>query len=229
MPETVLITGVSRGIGAALLVHFAKAGWRVHGTTRSQDETLLASLGDERKQVVLHSCNLANWAEVNALAASIAEPLDVLINNAATFANHAYYAKDFDPAEMLHAFAVNVVGPTLLAARLKSLLDRGSKKLIVMTSTGNASLAGNTTGEMLAYRASKSALNQVVRTMAAEWAGDGYTIVALNPGWVQTDMGGLSAPTTPAEAAKQIFDFVTTADPRHNGAFVNSDASALPW
>lgn len=226
----ILITGVNRGIGAALLRRFAEAGWRVHGVARQQSAVDLGDLSSSaRANVCLYECDLRERADIERLAASLTEPLDVLINNAATFAARAFYAGDFDPEVMLDAFASNVVGPALLARELRAALLRGRRKLIVMMSTGNASLGGNTGGEMLAYRATKSALNQVMRTMAAEWGAEGITTVALNPGWVRTDMGGENAPLAPEEAADQIFEFVADAGTELNGVFCNTDKSPLPW
>lgn len=228
--NAVLITGVNRGIGAALLRRFAQSGWRVHGVARRQSAVSLDDLSPSaRANVRLYECELREWADIERLAASLTEPLDVLINNAATFGSHAFYAHDFDPSAMLEAFAINVVAPALLARELRASLLQGRRKLIVMMSTGNGSLSGNTSGQMLAYRATKSALNQVMRTLAAEWATDGITTVALNPGWVRTDMGGENAPLTPEAAADQIFEFVGTAGPEVNGVFCNTDKSLLPW
>jgi NAD(P)-dependent dehydrogenase (short-subunit alcohol dehydrogenase family) len=228
--NSILISGVNRGIGAALLRRYAQAGWRVHGVAREQSAVDLGDLNPSaRDNVLLYECDLRQWDEIERLAASLTEPLDVLINNAATFGEHAFYARDFAPAAMLDAFAVNVVGPALLARELRAALLQGRRKLIVMMSTGNASLSGNTGGQMFAYRATKSALNQVVRTIAAEWGAEGITTVALNPGWVRTDMGGENAPLTPEEAAEQIFRFVAAAGPELNGMFCNTDKSPLPW
>lgn len=226
----ILITGVNRGIGAALLRRFAQGGWRVHGVARQESAVDLGDLDPAaRANVRLYECDLRVWADIERLAASLTAPLDVLVNNAATFAGEAFYARDFSPDAMLDAFASNVVGPALLARELRASLLRGRRKLVVMMSTGNASLGGNTGGQMLAYRATKSALNQVVRTMAAEWGGEGITTVALNPGWVRTDMGGENAPLTPQEAADQIFEFVADAGAELNGMFCNTDKSPLPW
>src|SRR5205085_2660113 len=156
-------------------------------------------------------------------------PLDVLVNSAATFGNQAFSMDALDPAAMMETFATNVVGPTILACALKPKLMLGRRRLIVMMSTGNASLAGNTAGKMVAYRASKSALNQIVRSMAAEWTGDGIVTVALNPGWVRTRMGGEQAPLSPGVAAQNIVSFVRAANAQQNGKFLNTDGSELPW
>lgn len=160
----------------------------------------------------------------------IEDPLDIVINNAATFAGSAFRLSELNAAEMLTAFSTNVIGPTLVAKAFKGHLMSGSRRLLIMMSTGNASLAGNTEGEMLAYRASKSALNQVTRTLAVEWRNDGISAVALNPGWIRTRMGGADAPLSPEEAASNVADFALRSDVhRFNGCFVSTDGSEVPW
>lgn len=228
--ESVVITGANRGIGAALVRTFARGGWEVHAVARDSAAVNLSDLTDEeRSSVRVFQCDLRNWHEIDGLSQSLGDSIDVLVNNAATFAPRAYNVTNFDPAEMLDAFAVNVVGPTLLAQKLHDRLLRSKRKLILMISTGNASLEANIEGEMMAYRASKTALNQVVRTMAAEWREQGLTTVALNPGWVRTRMGGENAPTSPEEAADHIFRFTLEANPDDNGSFSNTNRHPLPW
>lgn len=161
----------------------------------------------------------------------LAEPVDVLICNAATFADGAGTIEWFNPSALSEAFAVNTIAPLIMARALKENLEAGERQLIIMMSTGNASLQGNTTGSLLGYRLSKTALNQTVRNLAAEWGPQGFTVVALNPGWVRTDMGGANAEISVEEAAAQVLNFiqkVSIALPL-NGCFVNTDGSALPW
>ena len=229
-PKSVVITGVSQGIGRALLEKFAKDGWQVWGTVRDNTTSLLKSLDPEtRARITLLPLEIADHAACLRLRDAINQPIDVLINSAGTFGNSAFHADDFDPANFMQTLAINTVGPAVIARALKPRLLAGNNKLIVMMSTGNASLAGNTKGQMLAYRTSKSALNQVVRTFAAEWGSAGITTVALNPGWVKTRMGGNNAPLFAETAAMNIASFVDAASPRLNGVFVNTDGSQLPW
>jgi NAD(P)-dependent dehydrogenase (short-subunit alcohol dehydrogenase family) len=230
-PESVFISGVSRGIGRALLEAFLDDGWRVWGTARcmpvAPDLELLAKRFEPRLSLL--QLDSSDWAGCMRVCAEIREPLDVLVNSAATFGDRAFSMDTLEPAAMLDAFAINVVGPTALARALKPNLLLGRRKLIVMMSTGNASLAGNKEGKMVAYRASKSALNQIVRSMAAEWAGEGIVTVALNPGWVRTRMGGEQAPLSASAAAQNIVSFVRQATAQHSGRFLNTDGSELPW
>ena len=114
---------------------------------------------------------------------------------------------------------------------LKANLEAGSRRLVIMMSTGNASLQGNTNGTLLGYRLSKTALNQAARTLAAEWGPQGFSIVALNPGWVRTDMGGPDADLSVDNAADNVLNFVraVSTSTEVNGLFLNTDGSPLPW
>ena len=91
------------------------------------------------------------------------------------------------------------------------------------------SIAENSSGNFYAYRASKAALNMVMKTLALDLAGQGITAVALSPGWVRTDMGGPNAPLAPAEAIagmRAVLDKVSLND---SGKFFHFDGRELPW
>ena len=225
-----LITGISQGIGLALASTLLEEGWFVWGTSRKPSDETYASIDHHlHERLRLIPLELTDIDACSSLGERVSAPLDVLINNAASFGNLAFRSDDFCAKALLDAFTVNTVAPLCIARSLKPRLAQGSRRLIVMMSTGNASLAGNKTGEMLAYRASKSALNQIVRTLAAEWGPADFTTVALNPGWVRTAMGGSAAPLSPVTAARNIASFITTGAPNLNGAFVNTDGSPLLW
>jgi len=229
-PPSAFVTGITQGIGQALATALLQDGWIVWGTSRKASDDTLASI-DPRLHAGLRPLRL-ELTDLDACAAmsdQVSGPLDVLVNSAASFGNRAFQGDDFSPQAFLEAMAINTVAPATIARALKPRLAEGDRRLIVMMSTGNASLSGNSSGRMLAYRASKSALNQVVRTLAAEWAEAGFTIVALNPGWVRTTMGGQQAPLTPLIAAHNIVSFIRTAGGQLNGSFVNTDGSPLPW
>jgi NAD(P)-dependent dehydrogenase (short-subunit alcohol dehydrogenase family) len=220
----VAISGVSRGIGAGVAEAFLNADWRVLGFGRSRPAWVAGTDAE------FFECDMADPAGVKAACGRVSGSIDVLICNAATFGSRAFHLHDFDPAAFGEAFSTNVVSPVVMAQSLYPYLDQGGRRLIVMMSTGNASLSGNTEGSMLAYRCSKSALNQAVRNLAAEWGLRGFTTVALNPGWVRTEMGGPNAPLAVEEAARKIYHFVSElASPSLNGKFVNTDGSDLPW
>lgn len=223
----IAISGVNRGIGEGLLRASLANGDTVVGLGRKQPSLT----GDRATRFLFVECDMAEHDRLAAACSTITEPIDVLICSAATFADGAGTIEWFHPDALSEAFAVNTIAPLVMARALKPNLEKGSRRLIVMMSTGNASLEGNTGGTLLGYRLSKTALNQAVRNLAAEWGPHGYTIVALNPGWVKTDMGGPNAELTVEDASAQILNFVhhVSASTPVNGAFVNTDGSPLPW
>ena len=220
------ISGVSRGIGESLSLAALARGHSVLGFGRTQP-----SWAEQNPAFSFNHCDMGKATEVEEACSQLSEPIDVLICNAATFAEGAGTIESFHPEAMGEAFAINTTAPLLMARSLRKNFLKGQRRLILMMSTGNASLQGNTTGSLLGYRLSKSALNQAVRNLAAEWAADGFTVVALNPGWVKTDMGGPNAEISAEEAAAKILEFIDRVSLSHqvNGAFVNTDGSVIPW
>ena len=223
----VAISGVNRGIGEGVARAVLESGGSVLGIGRARP----AWAGEKHGGFSFVECDMADHARLAEVCSSITASIDVLICNAATFATGAGTIENFHPQAMNEAFSVNAIAPLLLARGLKRQLELGDRRLIIMMSTGNASLGGNTTGELLGYRLSKTALNQAVRNLAAEWGPQGFTIAALNPGWVKTDMGGPNAEITVAEASSRILDFIDriSLNAPVNGGFLNTDGSPLPW
>lgn len=222
----IVISGVSRGIGEGVARAALDAGNAVLGFGRTN-----APWADERPNFTFIQCDMADHAGLAAACSNVVDPVDILLCNAATFANAAWTAETFDPQALSDAFAVNTIAPLIMARALKDKLAASDLRLIVMMSTGNASLQGNTGGAMLGYRLSKSALNQAVRNLAAEWGPLGFKVVALNPGWVKTEMGGPEGEFTVDEVSPRILDFIERCSTNllSNGCFLNTDGSPLPW
>jgi NAD(P)-dependent dehydrogenase (short-subunit alcohol dehydrogenase family) len=91
------------------------------------------------------------------------------------------------------------------------------------------SLADNTSGGSIAYRSSKAAVNMVMRSLAIDLAPRGITCVVVNPGWVQTEMGGPHARISPAESVTKLRHLIDTLGPTQSGKFFNYDGREYPW
>ena len=93
------------------------------------------------------------------------------------------------------------------------------------------SLHNTHSGNVALYRVSKAALNMVVRCTQAEQPD--ITVLAIHPGWVQTEMGGEQAPLTPEQSAGSLRQTLSTVleerNPEHRGSFLNHDGQSLPW
>jgi NAD(P)-dependent dehydrogenase (short-subunit alcohol dehydrogenase family) len=77
--------------------------------------------------------------------------------------------------------------------------------------------------------ASKAALNMANKSMSVDLAGEGFTCLVINPGWVQTDMGGKSAPTTVENSAKGLIGVIDRASADDNGKFLNWTGEEKEW
>jgi hypothetical protein len=141
-----------------------------------------------------------------------------------------------DPGHMAHAFAVNAIGPALLMKHLLPLLPREGKAVFATLSAKVGSIGDNGYGGWYSYRASKAALNQLVRTAAIELARRrGETLcVAIHPGTTDTPLSqpfgktGLTV-RPPAESAARVLGVLDRLGVADSGGFFNHDGTALPW
>ncbi len=230
----ILITGANRGIGLELARIATSRKHTVFATARKPDEAT------ELKKITPHvlSLDVADEASIISLGAALNDSakfpmlkdngLDVLINNAGVSSTSKKLV-DLSAQEMARVFMVNSIAPLLVTRHCVELLRRGKRKMILHVTSQLGSIANNTGGSSYAYRGSKAALNQLNRSLAAELGSEGFTCVAAHPGWVQTDMGGPSAPLTPAQSAEHMLKIAETTESSRNGAFLNYDGATLPW
>ncbi|MDE2405843.1 MAG: SDR family NAD(P)-dependent oxidoreductase [Sphingomonadales bacterium] len=146
--------------------------------------------------------------------------------------------RQIDPAAMARAFAVNAIGPALVAKHVLPLLPKGRRGVFAALSARVGSIGDNRLGGWHSYRASKAALNMLVRNLAIECARSRpqAVVVALHPGTVAT---GLSAPFqrgvpaerlfTPAVAAGALLGVVARLTPADSGGLFAWDGQAIPW
>ncbi len=225
MTATWLITGASRGIGLELTRQVQLRGDAVIATCRDpRSNRELRDLDISAKKL-----DVLDGASVQALADSLIEtPIDVLVNNAGIGGGRARLT-ELDFGQMNECFATNTVGPLRVTAALLPNLRAGKRRLVANITSRMGSIADNTSGGSYAYRSSKAALNMANRSMAHELGADGITCVVFHPGWVQTDMGGASAPLSVEDSVRgllEVMDGLTTAD---NGRFLNYSGEEIPW
>ena len=144
--------------------------------------------------------------------------------------------RELDPAHLAHAFAINAIGPALLMKHFLPLLPRERRAVFATLSARVGSIGDNRLGGWYAYRASKAALNQLVRTAAVELrrSRPQAICVALHPGTVDT---GLSAPfaksglqvQAPAEAAARLLAVIERLGPGDSGEFFDHRGEPVPW
>jgi NAD(P)-dependent dehydrogenase (short-subunit alcohol dehydrogenase family) len=214
MDRTLLVTGGSRGIGAATARAAAKAGWDVALTFVSDAaaagrvQAEVRALG--RRAFALR-CDVADDAAVRAafaaldaeVAAGRLAPLGGLVNNAGVVDVAARVAQ-FSAERVQRMFAVNVFG-SFYAAReaLVRLQGLGRGSAIVNISSAAARLAAP--GQYVDYAAAKAAIDTFTRGLALEVAADGIRVNAVRPGIIETDIHASGGqPDRAARLAPQV-------------------------
>ncbi len=230
MPTT-LITGANRGIGLEFAHTYAAEGWRVHASCRAPDAAaeLAALAADSDGRITIHPLEVTDGAQVAALAGTVGGPIDLLLNNAGANMRAHQSLDDMDYDGWAELFAVNAMAPLRLADAFAGQVAASERKLMVTISSRMGSIAANETGNSIAYRSSKSAVNQVMRSVAHQLGGKGVTSVLFHPGWVRTDMGGPNGAIGVEESVAGMRAVIAGLTPADNGRFLNYDGEELPW
>jgi NAD(P)-dependent dehydrogenase (short-subunit alcohol dehydrogenase family) len=229
--KTVVITGVSRGLGLALLKKLHSMGHRVSGCCRQSQraEDLESELGDRclvRCVDVLDEHAVAQWAQETRKKLG---EVDLVVNNAALF-NARANLWETPVADFQQVMRVNVEGPYQVArAFLPAMISRGHGVLVNYTS----SRARNPRAEVGPYCTSKAAVEMMTRSLALELP-EGLAAVAVNPGVVNTEMLGVSIGDrknefwTPEQWAESAAPFLLELAPSDNGKCVHVPENSSP-
>jgi NAD(P)-dependent dehydrogenase (short-subunit alcohol dehydrogenase family) len=195
-----LVSGGNRGIGLEICRQLADKGITTILGSRDEESGRVAAEGLSG-HVVVHQLDVADENSVDRLASFVEDEfgrLDVLVNNAGISNDEGQRGIDADLDRVREALEANLLGAWRLCEVAVPLMQRNGYGRIVNISTGLAALE-DMGGGSPAYRVSKTALNALTRILASELRGSGILVNSVCPGWVQTDMGGSSAPR-PVEA-----------------------------
>ena len=190
------------------------------------DARSLKAIGDD---VRIEELDVADLETVKAMVRRLeSQPIDLLINNAALGMDVSELAKvKIDELEQL--LRANVLGPMQTTQALLPNLRAGRGRMIVGLSSGLGSITENETGGYYGYRESKAAIGMFVRNLAAELKRDGFICIAIDPGWVKTDMGGPNAQLTVEQSISGMRKVLDSLTPAETGKFYRYDGATLPW
>lgn len=224
---TVLITGAARGLGHEFARQYAADGWRVIATVRDpKSGAALASLG---KAVEVHLADVSDRPALARLAKDLkGAPIDVLICNAGIYGPRGQPVGQTDYESWATVLQVNLMGPMATVEALLENVAKSERKQIIMMSSRLASITLNEGGDPI-YGTSKTALNQLAKTLSVDLAGRGITVVAVSPGWVKTNMGGPSAPLTAETSIAGLRKVIGGLTRKDNGKFIHYDGTENPW
>jgi NAD(P)-dependent dehydrogenase (short-subunit alcohol dehydrogenase family) len=227
-----LVTGGNRGIGLEVCRQLAGLGIKIILGSRdaargvaAAKELVAEGLPAETRQLDVASAKsiseCMNWVRLDV------GRLDILVNNAGIMIEEG----DADPMEEIEiireTMQTNVYGPFLLSRLAIPIMKSRRYGRIVNLSSGMGSLAEMGAG-YIAYRLSKAGINVVTRVIAAETEGMGILVNSVDPGWVQTAMGGRGATRTVKKGAETVVWLATAPDNGPTGAFFR-DRKAIAW
>jgi NAD(P)-dependent dehydrogenase (short-subunit alcohol dehydrogenase family) len=216
----VLITGANRGLGLEFARQYGADGWAVLATAREPERA--DALRDTGAELI--SLEISDAGSIARLAEHVGDrPVDLLIANAGI-----YGESNLDADAWSKLLQVNVIGPTLLAEALRRNVAASAVKRIVAVTSGMGSIA-ETGGGHIPYRTSKAALNMAWKNLALDYANDGIAVAVINPGWVQTDMGGPGASITAEQSITGMRGSIDTLSLEQSGRFLSWDGQELPW
>jgi NAD(P)-dependent dehydrogenase (short-subunit alcohol dehydrogenase family) len=246
-PRSVFITGCNRGIGLELIQQFLQMKnppTHLFATCRKISDGL-KELESKHSNLHVVTLEVTDYNSFPALVKKVegivgSEGLNLLINNAGVVsADRSLEA--VTPEAMRHDYEINCIAPFFLSRALLLLLDQaaackpGSKTrsvhraAIVQMSTSIASIAENTSGGMYPYRCSKSGLNQSMKSMSIDLKVKGILVIAMHPGWVQTDMGGPNAAITTETCVSNMLETLDQLADKDQGAFLRYNNTPIPW
>ena len=207
---TVLITGTDRGLGRALLNTFLAHGYRVfagrHEGTTSYSESRTIG-GDSVSIIPLDVSDPESVEGAREIVSSQAGALDIIINNAGT--NRVYHGRPLEQInieEIPEMMDINAFGPLRITQAFLPLLRKGSEKLLINITSEATGMEECRYADRIGFCMSKASVNIQSKILQNYLSSDGIKVIAVHPGWIKTDIGGLSADIPPVESARGIYE-----------------------
>jgi len=226
--KTILVTGANRGIGLEVCKQLGNLGFHIFLSARNADEgnKSVEKLRNENIKVDFIQMDVSDEERIKNATNEFGKKsvnLDVLINNAAIL-------KDTEIAKMTtkelwDVLNINSVGTFVVTREFIPFMDKGSR--IINVSSGAGALTDMGTYAP-AYSISKTTMNAITKQFAGALKHKGIAVNSVTPGWVRTDMGGMSASRSVEKGAETIVWLATEAPIDKTGLFWR-DKKAIDW
>ena len=227
--KSILVIGASRGLGLAIAEQYLKRGWHVVGTVRGTERTKLHDLRDHwSSQLEIETVDVTVPAEVAALRTRLqGRMLDCVLVNSGVKNDDRETIADVSTDEFVRVMVTNALSPLRAIEMLQDLVHPDGT--IAIMSSGQGSVTNNVRGGYEVYRASKAALNTLMRSFAARHASDKRTLLLLAPGWVRTDMGGPQAGLSIDESIPRLVDTIEAHRGKPGLRYLDYRGQTVPW
>jgi NAD(P)-dependent dehydrogenase (short-subunit alcohol dehydrogenase family) len=224
-----LIVGASRGLGLAIAEAYLARGTHVVGTVRPGPQTKLHTLRESwPDQLEIEAVDVTVVDQVAALRSRLdGKTFDLLLINAGITNEDRETIADVTTDEFVRVMVTNALSPLRAIETMHDLVDPNGT--IAVMSSGQGSVANNERGGHDVYRASKAALNTLMRSYAARHASDRRTLLLLAPGWIRTDLGGSSAPSSIEESVPVLVATIEAQRGKGGLQYIDREGHTVPW
>ncbi|WP_295012470.1 SDR family NAD(P)-dependent oxidoreductase [uncultured Microbacterium sp.] len=228
--RSVLIVGASRGLGEAIVEEYVARGAHAVGTVRGETATPLhefaARAGDS---VEIEQVDIDHPDQIDSLAARLAgRQFDLLFVVAGiSLAPMEDIAVQISTQDFSRMMVTNALGVMRAVEALHGLVSPTGT--IAVMSSGQGSISDNTQAGFEVYRATKSALNQLMRSYAVRHAEDARAILLMAPGWVKTTLGGPQARLEISDSIPPLVDTVDAQRGIPGLQYLDRNGATIPW
>jgi NAD(P)-dependent dehydrogenase (short-subunit alcohol dehydrogenase family) len=230
-----LVTGANRGLGLEFVRQLLARGDRVVASCRQPGKAteLNALAGEHPGRLHMLPLDVADpraiaefVRELALLDTDAGDGIELLVNGAGVLHSGERFGK-VTAANLEDSFRTNAMGPFLLTQALAPRLADGARVANITSQLG--SIANTTRFGTPSYDISKAAQNMATALLAAALRDRGIVVIALHPGWVQTDMGGAGASVTPTQSVAGLLHVLSTLQIADSGQFRDWSGEPLPW
>jgi NAD(P)-dependent dehydrogenase (short-subunit alcohol dehydrogenase family) len=227
--KRLLLFGASRGLGLAIAEEYLKLGWRVTATARSASGTALhGRLANADGRLDIEIVDITDPHQVGALRGRLgSDYFDLLLVNAGVTNDDSETIANVSTQEFTRVMVTNALSPMRVVETFRDLVRPAG--CIAIMSSGQGSVGNNEAGGHEVYRASKAALNTLMRSFAARHSGDGRTLLLLAPGWVRTDLGGPGARLSVEESIPNLVKVVEAQEGKAGLQYLDYLGKTVPW
>jgi len=231
--KTVLITGISRGLGRALFELFMSKGYFVYGVLRNrlEAEKLEQELSGKMKIIL---ADLSSDESIKSIRTIVQEnSIDLLVNNAG-IAGRSYLIDETESEEILNLFNIHCLGVLRTIKALKTNLLKSKEPIVLNLNSRFGSITRQSNGTYkdldvsYSYRIGKAAQNMLTNCLRAEFK-DKIKFISLHPGKMKTGIAQIDADVEPKMVAHKILEFYESGKLKEEKGILELGKEVIEW